>query len=301
MIDAGLINVERNLTSDILEKIAAIGILCKVFSRAKDIDSIEEKIRRKKEDNAGEDYYGHEKKMQDLIGIRIVTYFYEDVDLLWEFFSSEYTVIDESTNRQSDSNFEPQRRNMVCSLPEQQKEIIKEVKQANPIYQICDNTFEIQFRTMLSEGWHEIDHALRYKSKKEWELLNEESRMFNGIYATLETSDRATKQLFDEMAYKHYKQKNWEAMIRTKFRLHFAHEPLDKQLINILNEKQSLAKDLYKYERKTFLKKIISSGLRMKVTFDNMVYALNYLKFNDPDISKLLPENLKIDFDSRLK
>lgn len=301
MIDAGLINVERNLTNDILEKIATIGILCKVFSRAKDIDSIEEKICRKKEDNADKDYYGSDKKMQDLIGIRVVTYFYEDIDLLWEFFSSEYTVIDESKNKQSDSNFEPQRRNMVCALPEQQKEIIEEVKQANPIYQICDNTFEIQFRTMLSEGWHEIDHALRYKSKKEWDLLKEESRMFNGIYATLETSDRATKQLFDEMAYKHYKQKRWEAMIRTKFRLHFAHEPLDEQLVDILNNNQLLAKDLYKYERKTFLKKIISSGLRMKVSFDNMVYALNYLKFNNPDISKLLPENLKIDFESRLK
>lgn len=301
MIDTGLINVKRDLTSDILEKIAAIGILCKVFSRAKDVDSIEEKLRRKKEDNDGEDYYGREKKMQDLIGIRIVTYFYEDVDLLWEYFSSEYSVVDESTNRLSDSNFEPQRRNMVCALPDQQKEIIEEVRQTNPIYQICDDTFEIQFRTMLSEGWHEIDHALRYKSKKEWEQLNDESRMFNGIYATLETSDRATKQLFDELAYKHYKRKNWEAMIRTKFRLHFVHEPLDVQLINILNEKPSLAKDLYKYERKSFLKKIILSGLRMKVSFDNMVYALNYLKFNDPDISKLLPENLKIDFDSRLK
>lgn len=301
MIDAGLANIERNLTNEIQEKIAAIGILCKVFSRAKDVDSIKEKTRRKKEDNAGQNYYGNNKKMQDLIGIRIVTYFYEDVNLLWELFSSVYTVVDESKNKPSDSNFEPQRKNMVCKLPPQQLETFEEVKQVNPIYQICDNTFEIQFRTMLSEGWHEIDHALRYKSKKEWDFLKEESRMFNGIYATLETSDRATKQLFDEMAYKHYKQKRWEAMIRTKFRLHFAHEPLDNQLIEILNNDQSLAKSLYKCERKYFLKTIISSGLRMKVTFDNIVHALNYLKLNNPEIFKLLPENLKIDFESKFK
>ncbi|MBK7959276.1 MAG: hypothetical protein IPK03_14995 [Bacteroidetes bacterium] len=29
---------------------------------------------------------------------------------------------------------------------------------------LVDSTFEVQLRTILSEGWHEIDHDLRYKS-----------------------------------------------------------------------------------------------------------------------------------------
>lgn len=48
-------------------------------------------------------------------------------------------------------------------------------------YALTDATYEIQFRTTLSEGWHEIDHALRYKCKTDWDKHEDEERAFNGI------------------------------------------------------------------------------------------------------------------------
>jgi hypothetical protein len=41
----------------------------------------------------------------------------------------------------------------------------------------------------------------------DWIDLTEESRMLNGIYATLETNDQALKALFDDISYHHYKAK----------------------------------------------------------------------------------------------
>ena len=38
------------------------------------------------------------------------------------------------------------------------------------------------------------DHALKYKCKEEWDGLFDESRMFCGLLATLETADRSLKK-----------------------------------------------------------------------------------------------------------
>lgn len=77
-----------------------------------------------------------------------------------------------------------------------------------------DNTFELQLRTILSEGWHEIDHSLRYKSQADWLDYPENERLLNGIYASLETNDIALKNLFNELSYKHFKNRNWEGLIK---------------------------------------------------------------------------------------
>lgn len=31
-----------------------------------------------------------------------------------------------------------------------------------------DDTFEIQIKTMFFEGWHEIEHDMRYKGEELW-------------------------------------------------------------------------------------------------------------------------------------
>ena len=72
---------------------------------------------------------------------------------------------------------------------------------------LIDNTYEVQIRTILSEGWHEVEHDLRYKCKEEWNEFKEESRLLNGIYATLESSEWSMLTLFDRLSYSQYKNK----------------------------------------------------------------------------------------------
>ena len=78
-------------------------------------------------------------------------------------------------------------------------------------------TFEVQIRTTFSEGWHEVDHEVRYKHKEAWEQHYEFSRELNGIYATLEVCDRSMVNLLERLAYRNYKNMEIEAMVRHKF------------------------------------------------------------------------------------
>ena len=124
--------------------------------------------------------------------------------LLWDLFSKKYEVVDTEEAIINTNNFEALRKNMVCRMPPAQvivfNDFINSLNEGSE-YRLVDSTFEIQFRTTLSEGWHEVDHVLRYKCKDDWVGSEMESRMLNGIYATLETSDRALKALFDDPSH----------------------------------------------------------------------------------------------------
>lgn len=297
----GIAVLERMIESCICDAVDSLGIMYKIFVRAKSPDSIEGKIKKKEKD--GSPYTPDGKKMQDFIGVRVVTYFYEDEDLLREFFQKRFPDYKFENQETGETVFEPQRRNLVCRLSrisEEATQTFEELKATLDRSELMDSTFELQLRTVFSEGWHEIDHALKYKCRDEWEGLFEESRMFCGLLATLETADRSLKKIFDDLAYKHYKQKNWQAMLRTKYRLHFEKKSLRDEIVNIFNKDNDVAKSLFKADRKQIFLKIISSGYKMKPTFDNLVYVVNYLMENSSqEINQLVPEYIMIDLKNK--
>lgn len=298
-MEPGLENIKRNIYEVIQEEVHRLGIHCKIFARVKDISSLREKILRRKRENNNIDYYTTDgRHVQDIIGIRLVTYFYEDVDLLWNICKKKFVVVNESVLKMDTKNFEPLRKNMVCQMLASDSSILDEIKHATtcPEYQLSDNTFEIQFRTTLSEGWHEVDHVLRYKSKEDWEDFLEEERMFNGIYAALETSDRTMKALFDDIAFKHYKNRNWSALLRTKFRLHFFDKSLSDQVITYLNEDKNLSKKIYKCDRNDIMAQLASVPIKFKLTTDNFLFYLVYTLDRTNKILGLAPENIMLDF-----
>ena len=288
----GIRLLENQIEKYIRDLVDSLGIMYKIFVRAKDPNSIDGKIKKKIED--GKPYSANGKKMQDFIGARIVTYFYEDEELLREFFQGRFPDYKFEEQKRDEKTFEPQRRNLVCNLSRISKEvsdIFNELKPTLEHSEIIDATFELQFRTVFSEGWHEIDHALKYKCKEEWNGLFDESRMFCGLLATLETADRSLKKIFDDLAYNHYKNKKWQAMIRTKYRLHFENKQMSSKIIDVLNKDNSVAKNLFKADRKKIFLRIISSGYKMKPNFDNLVYVVNYLMENgspEIEISKIM-------------
>ena len=106
-----------------------------------------------------------------------------------------------------------------------------------------DKTFEVQVRTTFSEGWHEVDHDVRYKHKEEWEEHYEFSRELNGIYATLEICDRSMVNLLERLAYKNYKNMQIEAMLRNKFRLRFENPVLSVPLMEFLQKGSGSGKE----------------------------------------------------------
>ncbi|UBM60766.1 RelA/SpoT domain-containing protein [Marinilongibacter aquaticus] len=285
--------IEKDICSKICDRLDKVGLLYRIFSRVKDSNSIAEKIERKKAE--GEPYSKDGKKMQDIIGVRIVTYFHDDVNLVREILSDVYKCVDEEIDKVEPTVFKPKRTNIICSFDEKQKGTFNEVAKVTnrESLQLTDHTFELQLRTILSEGWHEIDHSLRYKSKDEWKNHSEKERLLNGIYANLEVNDLAMKSLFSELAYQHFKEKNWEGMLRNRYRLKFQLFKLKEELKHILNEHPKVAKQLFKVDRHDVISKLSKLEFSLPINFNNMVYFINHIELKNEDIANLTPDLIK--------
>lgn len=293
MINPSLELIERHLRARLVEELSRTRLLFRIFSRVKETASIQEKFARK-------NYKARQRKMQDLIGFRITTYFSDDLKIVVELCRKLFEVVELLYDTPNTEEFKPLRKNMVCRLPDVQNSIFQEVARSNSDYELIDNTFEIQFRTTLSEGWHEVEHLMRYKCKEDWAELTEESRMLNGIYASLETNDQALKALFDDISYRHYRSKKWEAMIRNKLRLRFDSKHLSKEIVDYLNENPKVGKELFKLDRIAVIQVYINSSLSFPATFDNWMFFINYTFLKDDFILSKTPESLMNEFSASL-
>ena len=290
MNDYGLAIIERNLKSKLNDELIRVGILFRLYSRIKDANSISEKMEKKNYATSG-------RLMQDIIGFRITTYFVDDVKIVVNLCKAMFETVELVYDKPDTDVFKPLRKNMVCKLPAEEAEMFFETKSVNEYLAYSDTTFEIQFRTTLSEGWHEVDHNLRYKKENDWHELQNESRMLNGIYATLETSDQALKALFEDIAYHHYKKKAWEAMIQNKFRLRFKLEPLKDEIKKVFNSNPSVAKTVFKLGRNKTIETLITLGISMPMTLNNLVYFINYFFLKDENIQEMIPAILIEEFE----
>ncbi|CAI8724385.1 RelA_SpoT domain-containing protein [Pseudomonas donghuensis] len=270
-------SVERCITN--------LGVMHRVFYREKTRESLSKKI----ESNPGK--YGGDKKIQDLIGIRIALYFIDDISVVREALENrfEYVPGDSQIDEPVSEVFKAVRCNLIFRLP-------ASFDFASGFDSECadfvDNTFEVQIRTILSEGWHEIDHDLRYKCKEDWIGLDRENRAFNGVYATLETSEWTLLKLFEELAYTHYKEVNVRAMINNKFRLRLRSSPLDEAVLVYLSDKPNLVKKIYRYSR-TRMIQCFSVRPMMPLNIANLVFVMNLDALSDPEIMRMMPERFQ--------
>jgi len=290
MTEYGLEIIEKRLKERLVNELTRTGLLFRLFSRVKEQTSIDEKFTRKT-------YSTETELMQDLVGFRITTYFSDDVKIVVDLCEKIFGKVELVYDEPSSEVFKPLRKNMICRMPEYETRVFEEMKSNNPQYELIDNTFEIQFRTTLSEGWHEVDHLMRYKCKPDWEPLTTEGRMLNGIYATLETNDQALKSLFDDISYQHYKAKKWEAMLRNKLRLRFLLKGLGSEIIEYLNVNPEVGKNIFKLNRNKILKTYIDSTLAFPVTFDNWMYFINHCFLKDEFITSKTQPVLKEEFE----
>lgn len=290
MIYDSLIFIEQSIKDRVEAKLGRTGLLYRIYSRIKEKGSINEKIDRKGYRNNG-------KLLQDVIGIRIMTYFTEDINILAHYFSSLFTIVSYEHDSMQVNQFSPVRLNMVCRMEgESLKEFQTWKNKYKESFRYIDSTFEIQIRTTLSEGWHEIEHTMRYKCKEEWDSLENESRFLNGIHATLETSDKTLFSLFDEISYQHYKNKNWMGMLRNKYRLRFEMEHLSDEITEILDNNSECAKQVYKVERSEIIYQFIQNNLHLPITFNNIIYLSNHLYVLNEDLARITPPDIINEF-----
>jgi ppGpp synthetase/RelA/SpoT-type nucleotidyltranferase len=282
-MNQSLDRLAREIGYTIEDELHRSGIFYRIFSRSKSEDSIKRKIISKDYPNSKEG-----KLMQDIIGIRITMYFEDDLPIVYSVLRKRLKYIDETVDEQNVSVFKPNRINLIFRMEDNHAiEIHDTVVQA---FKYIDTTYEVQLRTVLSEGWHEVEHDLRYKCQNDWTDHDDISHIFNGVYASLVTSDWSILSIFEKLAYRHYKSKNWPAMLRNKFRLRFIEGDLDSRIINILNDDKETAKDLYRIDRNDFMKKIFFDSLRIPLTLSNLIFLLNAYYLKKSRITKIAPD-----------
>lgn len=270
---------EKDLEKIICKKLDKCGLMYRTFSRTKEKMSVVNKIERKRNT-----YLKEKKKMQDIVGIRIVLYFKDDIDICIDILRNLFQIDNFEYDKPDAETFKPQRINYVFKMPETIMKIPNEMSEEC----LIDNTFEVQIRTIFSEGWHEVEHDIRYKYSDKWVTAADLSRELNGVLATLELCDQNIMLICEQLAARKYREKDWDSMLRNKLRLRLTKMPLNKHLCDILSKNAQLAKALYRFERKKIIKFLTENTVPKSC--DNIVYIINEIYLLDKSISQITPK-----------
>lgn len=273
------------LAKEIEKCIANIGVMHRIFYRQKTSDSLGRKIKN----NPGK--YGKNKKIQDIYGIRIALYFIDDIEVVRNALEKKFEFVpdDSKIDELENEIFKAIRCNLIFRLT---AEYDLSIHIDSEHLDMVDNTFEVQIRTILSEGWHEIDHDLRYKCQDDWEGLSRENRALNGVYATLETSEWTILKLFEQLAYNHYKNSNIKAMMNNKFRLRLKPSELDERIISYVGNDPDLTKKIYRYSRERMLQ-CLSERRSIPISIASLIFIMNLDEIHDKEIASMMPDLYK--------
>jgi ppGpp synthetase/RelA/SpoT-type nucleotidyltranferase len=268
----------QTMQQQIVDQMDRLGLLSRVFARAKSKVSMEEKFNR----HPGK-YSAGAKLIQDAIGVRVIVYFGDDLDMARHVLEKHFELVETVRDEPEPDEFGPTRLNLVFRLPGDQAKAIAD----HYGFDCIDDTFEVQVRTILSEGWHEIEHDQRYKHKHDWDEFPDLSRTLNGIVATLETCDWSMVKIFDELADRNYTQQAWPQMIRNKFRLRFEDQALSAEIHTLLDGDPKLAKRLFRSDRRRILLSLAESDLRLPLTLDNICFLANHFALGHEALAEL--------------
>ncbi len=254
------------------------GIYHRIFYRVKSEDSIVTKLT-----NVSKNYNAYHK-MQDLIGLRIVLYYVDDIKICKDLIEREFPECEWAVSSQTTSEFKSMKTNGVMSLPKYIADRISPQTWELPI----DKTFEVQIRTMAFEGWHEIEHDMRYKYTKMWE--HDESRHYarklNSVLATLELCDDSIISMLEEMGHTYYKEKDWNSMIRCHYHLRITPDDLHPQLQEILDGNISIGKFIYKLERADFIMTLMDCYKDIELSSNSIIAIINEHFLHNKEISE---------------
>jgi putative GTP pyrophosphokinase len=269
--------IVRAVREEIESQLNRSGLLFRVFGRFKSPESIADKYSRKH-------YSLGAKLMQDIVGVRVAAYFFDDLSIIRDQLVERFgEPIDEVRDEHGHTTFQPIRWNLVFRLPFSVAHEVAAHVRGQPI----DTTFETQLRTVLAEGWHEVEHDLRYKRPTDWTGEDDMSRVFNGLLASLENADWAMTQVFQRLAYQKYRSKQWEAMFNLLYRLRL-HGSLLPEIRTALDSDGQAAKRLFRADRARLVRRLAAID-PFPLTLNNVVFLANRTTSRSATISSLEP------------
>lgn len=273
--------VEVELRHLVEERLKQCGLYYRIFSRIKTADSLARKYQIKD--------YGEKKKIQDLIGLRIDVYFEDDLHVCQKFLAEMFSLVEWSRSEQTEAEFKPVKINGVFRLPMYLRKLITDDTWDMAI----DDTFEIQLKTVFFEGWHEIEHDMKYKGGELWEGRVSFARYFNSILATLELCDKSLVTLFENLGHDLYKDGNWSGMMKAHYRLKMQEVPMYPELEQILDEdkgENNIGKILFKTDRQVLIDELFRLPRRVPINVNTIAALINRAVIHDDRLTKLFDD-----------
>jgi ppGpp synthetase/RelA/SpoT-type nucleotidyltranferase len=155
-----------------------------VISRIKDREECISKFKRKYQEHLEDTKKEYEIKnyITDLIGIRVICLYSEDVKKIEDILSRELEVIS-TTDRISqidstEDQFGYRSLHIDMRLDQKRKDLVE-----NRLY--SELQFEIQIRSIIQDSWSVLDHKIKYKKTIPLEL----KRRINRLAAIFELAD----------------------------------------------------------------------------------------------------------------
>ena len=157
-----------------------------VTSRVKSKASVRRKLERP-------DREGDISSLTDILGIRIITYFRDEVDAVARLIEEEFLIDTERSvdKRAALDRFGYLSLHYIAQLNQNRSQLIEYSTYTGVL-------FEVQIRSILQHAWAEIEHDRGYKS--EAEVPKTVRRRFSRLASLLELADDEFLGLRDELA-----------------------------------------------------------------------------------------------------
>ncbi len=175
-----------------LIKKSGIDEVTKTEGRIKDKDECIKKFHRKYQNRleAEEQPYEIKSYISDLIGIRIVCLYEDQITWLSELLQKHFKILDITDKISSMENTEEifgyKGLHMDLALNDEMASLPKYLKYA-------DISFELQIRSLIQDAWSVLDHKIKYKKSIPIDL----KRRINILSALFELADREFKEIRD--------------------------------------------------------------------------------------------------------
>ncbi|PLY04913.1 MAG: (p)ppGpp synthetase [Desulfuromonas sp.] len=173
-----------------LLKKSDVGEVTKIEGRIKDKEECIKKFHRKYQSKleANDQPYEIKDYLSDLIGIRIICLYEDQIEEVSKILKRHFKIIDVTDKiaavESTEDLFGYKGLHMDLALSEQMK--------SQPKYQqYADCPYEVQIRSLIQDAWSVLDHKIKYKKS----IPNDLKRRINVLSALFELADREFKEI----------------------------------------------------------------------------------------------------------
>ncbi len=177
-------------TINTLIKQSGVGDVTKIEGRIKDKEECIKKFQRKYQSKFEADDQPYEIKdcISDLIGIRIVCLYEDEVAVVSEVLKKHFDIIDVTDKIAAIESTEDLLgyKGLHMDL-----ELSREMACLAKFHAFAELRFEVQIRSLIQDAWSVLDHKIKYKKS----IPNDLKRRINVLSALFELADREFKEI----------------------------------------------------------------------------------------------------------